>query len=588
MSTAQHLDDLERRSLIALASASPELAYIFRHVLAQDAVYASLVRRQRGAIHELVGDVLETLYSHQPASPLLAAQLGRHFGEAGNGERALPYLVLAGDQALSQYANREAAGYYAQALEIARSLPDAAGIGRLYEARGQALERLGDYPQALAGYEAMETQAGENGDPATALAALIAQTRLRCTFTTVANPVLGRALAERALELARQLGDRAAEARLLLYLLRLSVWAGDTAQAIEFGERAAAAARAQGLQSLLVESLNELAQWGYVNTMQLRLAGERLDEARALLPALADPYRQVDTLANLSIQCTLMGEYEQALQHAAEIKRISQAVQYSWGLVQNLIGTGIVHLERGELGPAVALLEEGIRLGRQYSVGHSAAMTYGFLVRAYGAVGDYETGLAALTRMRQATTQVRSLDIWRLSAETLLLLAAGRVLEAAAAFAQVSQLGPLFDVIAYRLLASAGAQLGLAQGDPAAVLRVVDPVIDGMRREGGRTILCEALAYRGRALLASGRLAEAAPALAEARALAEAIGRRLDLWTVLAAQLELANRQGQAAEAQSLRRELHALLHQLAEAAGSPQRRAGFLGRPDVQAALHL
>jgi predicted ATPase len=112
MSTAQHLDDLERRSLIALAAATPDLAYIFRHVLAQDAVYASLVRRQRGAIHGLVGDVLENLYARPTASPQLAALLGRHFGEAGDGARALPYLVQAGDHALSQYANHEAADYY--------------------------------------------------------------------------------------------------------------------------------------------------------------------------------------------------------------------------------------------------------------------------------------------------------------------------------------------------------------------------------------------------------------------------------------------------------------------------------------------
>src|SRR4029079_8511766 len=105
MSTAQHLDDLERHSLIALAAATPDLAYIFRHVMAQDAVYASLLRRQRGTIHALVGEVLENLYARPAASPQLAALLGRHFNEAGDGERALPYLVQGGEHDLSQYAH---------------------------------------------------------------------------------------------------------------------------------------------------------------------------------------------------------------------------------------------------------------------------------------------------------------------------------------------------------------------------------------------------------------------------------------------------------------------------------------------------
>jgi tetratricopeptide (TPR) repeat protein len=588
LTPSQHLDQLERGSLIALASASPELAYIFRHVMAQDATYASLLRRQRGAIHRVVGDVLETLAAGSTADPRLAAQLGRHFSEAGEAARALPYLVLAGDHALSQYANREATGYYGRALEIARTQPGAASLSHLYEARGQGLERLGDYPEALAGYEEMETLAGATGDQAMALTALIAQTRLRCTFTTVADPLLGQALAERSLALAKQLGDVAAESRLLLYMLRLSVWSGDTAQVIELGERAAAGARDQGLQSLLAESLNELVQWGYINTMQLRLAGERLAEARALLLALADPYRQIDTLGQLAILGTLMGEFEQALQYAAAIKRISQTLEYGWGLAQYLIGAGIVGLERGEMGLALPLLEDGIRLGSQFSVGHSAAMTCAFLARAYGVVGEYETGLAAIARLRQDTAQVLNLDIWPLSAETLLRLAAGRVPEAAAAFDQASRLGPLQDLIAYRLLFTAGAELALAQGDPEAALRTVEPVIDDMRREGGRAILCEALAYRGRALLAAGRLPEARAGLAEARLLAEAIGMRLVLWTVLAAQLDLAKQQGQSAEAQTTRRELHALLNQLAAAAGSPEHRAGFLAAPAIQAALKL
>jgi hypothetical protein len=60
------------------------------------------------------------------------------------------------------------------------------------------------------------------------------------------------------------------------------------------------------------------------------------------------------------------------------------------------------------------------------------------------------------------------------------------------------------------------------------------------------------------------------------------------LWTILAAQLELAARQGKIAEADTLRPVLRTLLHQLADAAGSPERRAGFLAAPAVQAALRL
>ncbi len=587
MSLAQHLDDLERRSLIALGRATPDLAYIFRHVMAQDAVYASLLRRQRGAIHELVGDVLENLYAQPAASPQLAALLGRHFSEAGDGARALPYLVQAGDDALGQYANREAADYYTRALVIARAQPAAAGLAHLYEARGLALERSGDYAGALAGYEAMETWAAGAGDEAQTLAALTAQTRLRSTFTTVADPIQGRALAERAVVLAQRLGNGAAEVRLLLYTMRLAVWADDERQTTELGERAAALARARGLNALLVEALNELAFWGYINSMQFRLAGERLEEAGALLPALAAPYQSAETLSNLIVLNFMRGEFELALRYTEELHDISQAVDYGWGLAGHLLSTGIGRLERGEVGAALPLLEDGIRRGSQYSVGHAAVMTCGFLARAYGAVGEFEAGLAAVRRVAMDTAGGPRLALWPLAAETLLQLGAGNVPDAAAALEQV-RLDPPTDIISYRLLVNAQAELDLAQGDPERVLRDADPVIDAMRREGGRTILCEALAFRGRALLAAGRLEEAGPSLAEARSLAEAIGMRPALWTILAAQLELAARQGQTAAADALRERLRTLLHQLADAAGSPQRRAGFLAVPAVRAALQL
>ncbi|MEP7359688.1 MAG: hypothetical protein ABI847_20720, partial [Anaerolineales bacterium] len=490
--------------------------------------------------------------------------------------------------ALSQYANREAAEYYQAALTIARAQPASASLGRLYDVLGQALERSGEYPQALANYEEMESHAQATGDQPLALLALTAQTRLRSTFTPIADPDQGQALAERALALARQLGDGAAEARLLLYLMRLAVWDGNLPQVIALGERAAASARAQALPSLLVEALGELAMWGYINTMQIRLANERLAEARALLPALAAPYQNADTLALLIILDLLRGDAAAALQDNAELQRISETLDYGWGRAQALIGAGIGLLERGELGLALPLLEEGSRLGNQFSLGNAARIICGFLARGYAALGEIEPGLAAVRRVDLVESRDPSLIVWSSAAETLLLLAGSRVAEAATAFERICRLGPPADVIAYRLTAAAEAELALAQGDTQRVIEVTTPVIDDMRREGGRAILCETLAYRSRALLAAGRLAEAVPALAEARALAETIGMRLVLWTVIAAELDLANRQNQTAAAQPLRRELHALLNTLADNAGTPARRAAFLAAPGVEAALNL
>ncbi|MFN2134271.1 MAG: ABC transporter substrate-binding protein, partial [Anaerolineae bacterium] len=83
----------------------------------------------------------------------MAAQLGRHYAEAGIQDKAIAYLSLAGDQARLAYAHREAIEYYTQVL----ALQEAAGE---YEQAGGTLMKLAlahharfDFGQARQAFE---------------------------------------------------------------------------------------------------------------------------------------------------------------------------------------------------------------------------------------------------------------------------------------------------------------------------------------------------------------------------------------------------------------------------------------------------
>jgi len=78
---AQHLSRLESYGLIRLAAVQPELEYLFRHALVQDAAYASILRADRKRIHLAVGEALERLYPARAAE--LAPTLAQHFSAAG-------------------------------------------------------------------------------------------------------------------------------------------------------------------------------------------------------------------------------------------------------------------------------------------------------------------------------------------------------------------------------------------------------------------------------------------------------------------------------------------------------------------------
>jgi predicted ATPase len=136
MTLAHHLDRLETSGLVARLDA---LEYLFRHALVQDAAYASLLRADRRVLHRAVGETLEALYAGRREE--LAATLAHHFLEAGEPERALDYLLLAGARALEGYALREAVELLQRAARLAEQAAP--------ETRRRALELLGDAHVAL-------------------------------------------------------------------------------------------------------------------------------------------------------------------------------------------------------------------------------------------------------------------------------------------------------------------------------------------------------------------------------------------------------------------------------------------------------
>jgi tetratricopeptide (TPR) repeat protein len=112
------IETLEAKGLIRVASHRPELEYLFRHWLVQDAAYGSLLKQERRDLHRQVGEALETLYPDRKAE--LAGLLAMHFAQAGETDKAIEYAIAEAHYALDRNAIREA---YAAADGAARLLP---------------------------------------------------------------------------------------------------------------------------------------------------------------------------------------------------------------------------------------------------------------------------------------------------------------------------------------------------------------------------------------------------------------------------------------------------------------------------------
>lgn len=160
--------DLQQRELVVERRSSPEVVLAFKHALTRDTAYETLLRSVRRDLHRLVGTLVEERH------PDRVFELARHFAEAGEPARAVPYLVQAGEAAFAAFARSDAADYFRRALEQwdpALGL-DLADARRAYEGLGNAQMYLGEMGASEATFREMLAFSREHGDPIGEISAL--------------------------------------------------------------------------------------------------------------------------------------------------------------------------------------------------------------------------------------------------------------------------------------------------------------------------------------------------------------------------------------------------------------------------------
>lgn len=110
---ADQLIDTLREAVAArlLVEAAAAASYWFAHALVREALYESLLARERSSLHRKAADALE-----RRAGAPRAAELAHHFRRAGEHARAVSYAEAAGHEALAVQAYEEAVAHFEQAL----------------------------------------------------------------------------------------------------------------------------------------------------------------------------------------------------------------------------------------------------------------------------------------------------------------------------------------------------------------------------------------------------------------------------------------------------------------------------------------
>jgi len=511
------------KQLIAAQLVVEETAdhFVFRHALTREAIYTTLLLRERQTLHRQVGEATERLYAASLHPHL--ADLSYHYYTAGQWEKALHYSQQAGERARRLYSQREAIVDYSRALVAARHL----GTGvetELLSSRGQAYRILGDYRSALDDFEqalkiAQEQQNGEAEWRALNDLGL---------FWTGRNYGRTGEFFRQAEELARKLNE---PKLIALSLNNMGNWffvTGQTAQALtchrqalEFFEGAQdEQGMAQTRSHLGMANLHHGDQIGayeeYRHAIQLF---RKLDDKHALIPALIGAcHTSYDETDFIPLRSPLESQQMalEALELARQVGWASYEAFAEWDIALGLA-------QCGSFGDALAHANAMFRIateiedpqriaGAYYALGYS----YLLMLQADPAIQNLEAGLTVANEFGSS---------WMIGNTTT---------ELANAYLLHNEMGrarALLDPVvqqpagqytrAERRMLWAKGNLFLAENKPAEALRIAEHLLDSKQSTHETQPIPALLKLKGEALLALKQFKKAEQALEGAKQGAE-------------------------------------------------------------------
>jgi DNA-binding CsgD family transcriptional regulator/tetratricopeptide (TPR) repeat protein len=511
------------KQLIAAQLVVEETAdhFAFRHALTRQAIYTTLLLRERQTLHRQVGEATERLYAASIHAHL--ADLSYHYFTAGEWEKALHYAQQAGERARQLYSQREAIVYYSRALVAARHLGKVVET-EILSARGHAYRILGDFRSALDDFEQALNIAQQQQDGKAEWRSL----NDLGIFWTGRNYQRTGEFFRQAEELARKLN---VPSLIALSLNSMGNWffvTGQTAQSLKYhrqaleffegeqDEQGMAQTRAHLGMANLHHGDQIAAYEEYRHAVQLF---RKLDDKHDLIPALIGAchtcYDETDFIPPQSRLESQQMALE-ALELARQVGWASYEAFAEWdialGLAQcGFFGDALIHAN--EMFRIAKEIEDPQRIaGAYYALGYS----YLLMLQAAPAIQNLEAGLPVAKEFGSS---------WMIGNTTTELASAYLLSD------QPGRARTLLDAVplqerghhtrAERRMLWARGNLLLAENDPAGALRIAEHLLASKRSSQKTQPIPALLKLQGEALFALKQFRKAGQALEGARQGAE-------------------------------------------------------------------
>jgi DNA-binding SARP family transcriptional activator len=588
LAVTQSLDALEALldGRLLTERASDRRPYTVAHDYIREVVYSESHEARRRVYHRRALLALEA--ANEPA-----AECAFHAMAAQLDEPAFRFSLAAGSESASSYALQDALSHFDKAREVARHMQERGEdvntdlLERLYKQRGHLLELIQDDAAAQANYEEMRAEGVKRHSKTLELSGLVPQSILHGHYTGVFNPFKSKELAQAALVLARELGDKAAEAYALWGLQVAELYSGgDSRQVMAYGEQALALARELGLKELMGLVLNDLC-WPFGAQKHLEQSRQALNEAQAIWRELGNQLRLAEAYRFLLIIHGMAGDNRSILVDAPELAELGASIGSRLDEVEPLLALAFVHLRQGRFAQALDCIEQYGAYAD--SIGHPNQKhdhQWG-RIKLYLAAGALEKAERWADELFSQRESVPPNFITGFFVEIARVkIARGKLDEGRAILDELLANLPLDAVWSSSIIdiAVGYGELNLALGQPESLFAGLGERVWPYREAGFGSLLADEYWLRGRAAMAMGQFEAAREALLKAREAAEAQDERAILWKILSTMSEAERTRGNASEADRLNDQAQALVDDIAAHAG--ELRDAFLAQPAVAALL--
>jgi class 3 adenylate cyclase/tetratricopeptide (TPR) repeat protein len=414
--TPEEIRELEESEiLVPEDDTRPVGRWRVRHSTLKDVAYATLPKRERVRLHELIADRLfaEThpTWAAEHLEFAALASLDLDSQDRSVAERASDALIQAGDRARRRTESRSATEYYERALGLAgpeerwgvREARALAGIG-------EARYWLGDYSAARAALDRAIELGREVDDP---FALAIALRFLGDIVINVEGDVdKAEPLLEESIAQADRLGDEArpwALARALLFAGWVPWTRDDNEKAERIWQRALEVAdpddgwaRVRALNSLSINQTGGRRGGGPARDAALARALALSDQASALAEEIGDQF----SIAMTTVQRARI--FEEQEQHEEAIAGFERAIGVfedlgaRWELGDAYAERGICKRELGRYDEAEEDLKKAIRISEELGERQLASWTWRALAEVSERRGDHAEAEQRRRRSREA------------------------------------------------------------------------------------------------------------------------------------------------------------------------------------------